>query len=121
MDSRRQQALNIQVKHLGDAQVVFPKGSIMASNIQEFSKIIENLCAQDRPHILVDCAELAFINSTGLGTLYKAHRTCHTQQGSFALCSVSPKIRTILQLLGLEKKLRLFTHREEALAYWNEY
>lgn len=65
--------------------------------------------------VLLDLAEVTFIDSTGLGVLVKAHRHAQTTGGTVALLHPSVHTRKLLTVLGLDQVLRVYDSAEQAL------
>jgi anti-sigma B factor antagonist len=66
--------------------------------------------------LLVDLAEVAFIDSTGLGVLIGAAKRLHSADGALAIVCPHEKIRRIFQITGLDQVFAMHTSRDEALS-----
>ncbi len=64
--------------------------------------------------VLLDCADLDYIGSAGLGALIGFARQARGQGGDLKLLNVPDRIYKIIELLGFTKVLQV--HDEEATA-----
>jgi anti-sigma B factor antagonist len=67
-------------------------------------------------HLVVDLAEVSFIDSTALGVLIGATKRLHSADGSFAVVCPSEKIGRVFEITGLDQVLAMHTSRDEALS-----
>ena len=66
-------------------------------------------------HVLVDCAELEFIDSTGIAVLLEAHRDFEELGRHMLLVNMPPEPRQILEFHGVTDLCR-YDRRTESLA-----
>ena len=67
------------------------------------------------PHLLLDCRQLEYISSVGLGLFMLLLKMRKDAGGSFGLCSLNPRIREIFVVSKLDRVMPIFESREEAL------
>lgn len=113
--SKRQ--LSIDVETGDGVSVVTLTGAIDASNASDFARVLDRVCAGETPRVVVDCAELIYVNSTSFGLFFKYHRVCEKHGGGFAICSVRRKILNIINLLGLDKFLDMHSDQKAAITH----
>lgn len=90
----------------GACVVVLPTQVMMVdcSEIrEEFKQIITNSTAP----VLVDCCELDFIDSSGLGALVNAYQTAKSSDIQFLLFNLKPKVLSLLELTQLDQVLTI--------------
>ncbi len=68
---------------------------------------------QDR--ILVDCARMDYISSSGLRILLMALKKINAAKGKFVLCGLQENIREIFEISGFTSIFEIHASREEAL------
>ncbi len=107
--------LDVQVAQVEDVSVVTIIGPVDSVTIDTFESMIKPLIAAKRPKIVVDCTNLNYINSTGIGALSGFRRRCYTGGGRLFLCNPSAKIVRSLDMLGLGRVFKIYATREEAL------
>ncbi len=65
--------------------------------------------------LIVDLRALEFIDSTGLGTLIKAHHQAEAAGRGFAVVRGPSQVQRLLELTGLEERLTVVESPEELL------
>jgi len=63
---------------------------------------VVHLISQGRTSLAFDCADLGFIDSTGLGVLIGARARCMAANGTVALTGVKPALQRLLAVTGIE-------------------
>ena len=63
---------------------------------------IVQLVSEGRTHLVFDCTNLDFIDSTGLGVLIGARARAMAANGSVALLGVSSALRRLLVVTGID-------------------
>ncbi len=57
-------------------------------------------------HVLVDCTQLSFIDSTGILVLLEAHRDLHAEGREMLVANVPPHCTKVFDILGVRDLLR---------------
>lgn len=110
------QLLDVQTDHTEGVVIAYVIGAVDASNVEEFRRAVDPLCAEHGAKVLLDLGGLTYLNSIGFGLLFAWNRTCVGNEGRFALCNMREKHHSILKLLGLEALLTVYRTRDEALS-----
>lgn len=71
--------------------------------------------AESPPELILDLAELQFLNSSGLGIIVDAHLHFQKQAGRLKLLSPTPSIRHLLQLTNLDRLMPVYDSLPAAL------
>ncbi|WP_299823197.1 STAS domain-containing protein [uncultured Pontibacter sp.] len=69
--------------------------------------------------IVVDCSELQYISSAGLGVILSSLHACNQNKIKIAFCGLQPKIKNVFTILGIEKIILITQSEEEALKLLN--
>ncbi|MEK7465806.1 MAG: anti-sigma factor antagonist [Planctomycetota bacterium] len=91
-------------------------GSIDASTVPQFEEQIEKFLKEGVKYLLLDCAEIAYINSTGMGLIIKLVDKYRGKDGDMKLISVPAKVVTLFKMLGLEALVDLYPNEAAATA-----
>jgi anti-anti-sigma factor len=91
-------------------------GSIDASTVPQFEEQIEKFLKEGVKYLLLDCAEIAYINSTGMGLIIKLVDKYRSKDGDMKLISVPAKVVTLFKMLGLESLVDLYPSEAAATA-----
>jgi anti-sigma B factor antagonist len=90
-------------------------GSIDASTIQEFQQIMDKLVERGVKNLILDCSNIRYINSTGLGTLLKYSDTFESIGGHIAFCRVPSKVMLVMEMLGFNALFNIVPDEATAL------
>lgn len=100
-----------------DSYLVFQlEGDLDASSSILLDKEIK-LALEDKSHdLLVDCEKLAYISSAGLGVFMSYIKDLETANMKLVLCSLSPKVYKVFEILGLNNLLKIVESKADAEA-----
>jgi exopolysaccharide biosynthesis WecB/TagA/CpsF family protein/anti-anti-sigma factor len=74
----------------------------------------EMMPEEGRPNVLIDCSDVTFMDSTGLGFLIKIFRACNQAGGTLVLLSPSETLSRMLSLLNLSRVIPVAQSAGEA-------
>ena len=102
----------------GGVVAVVVTGDVDADTAPEFERaMVGAVRRNDAFALIVDLSEMAFIDSVGLGALVRAFdRQRRASRGGIAIVSQDQRLVTLLEIAGLDRVLRRFDTREEAIA-----
>ncbi len=89
-------------------------GDLDAHAFPSLQDRLESLVAAGAPRVVLDCRELDYISSAGLGVLKKMMPEAREAGGDIRLAALSPKIGNIVKLLGFSKIFRIYDDVEAA-------
>ncbi len=102
--------MKINVTEKYSAAIVQLKGNVMGGpEAQEFSDTLRKLLEQDKMNIIVDLADVKFMNSSGLGMLISGYTSVKNGGGHLKLANATEKINS---LLVITKLITIFEHFE---------
>ncbi len=88
--------------------------TVDASNVLRIKEQLQHALAPDARTIL-DFKQLEFIDSSGLGAILSCIRVLRAGGGSLRLANVSKPVRTILEMVRLQKLVKIFDTLDQAL------
>ena len=103
------------VEQCGDAIVVRLAGELDLYNAEDARAAIGEAAGQKPERVVVDLAQVVFIDSTGLGVLVEG-RTKLENRRAFLLAAVQIETRRALEISGLDRYLPVFDTVDAALA-----
>ena len=109
MPEESQKVLDFEVEHDGDTAVVKCHGRLVAGTTEEFYQEVKALLPQAKV-VVVDLAELNYVDSTGLGTLVRLHASARKLGCDFKLLHLGKQLRNVLKLTNL---LSVFAQAED--------
>ncbi len=108
--------LSIAVRHIGDVAVILPAGFINAHTVREFEEALEGQVQQGRYKILLNCRDLSYISSAGLGAIMGLIETVRENDGDILLSNLQENVFAIFDTLGFTQLYRVFPEEDQALA-----
>jgi stage II sporulation protein AA (anti-sigma F factor antagonist) len=66
-------------------------------------------------HIVLNLADLAFMDSSGIGVILGRYKQISARAGEMYVCSVNPTIHRIMEMAGLFKVIKVRENEAEAL------
>jgi len=85
-----------------------------ASNTVEFKQQMTPILAEHRK-VVLDLAQLRFIDSSGLGAMLSCLRQLSQRGGDLKLCGLSKSVRAAFELVRLHRVLDIHATREQAI------
>ncbi|EJF09189.1 STAS domain-containing protein [Pontibacter sp. FD36] len=90
------------------------KGELDASSSVYADNALEETIAASSGFVLIDCSELTYISSAGLGVLLAAFQACNLKEMDLVMVNMQPKIRNVFEILGLDRLIKSAETVEEA-------
>lgn len=76
---------------------------------------IQELLEQEQRHILLNLAEVNYIDSSGLGEIVRSYTTVQSAGGSLKLLNLTRKVRDLMQITKLLTVFDVFDRESDAL------
>jgi anti-sigma B factor antagonist len=108
-------AFSIRSKSFEDAAVLYPKGHLDAHNVDRFEKEILKLINNNMVNVVVNCKELNYISSAGMGIIMGYLDEIREKGGDIKLCSVDDRVYEIFDLVGFTEIYDFLDTEENAV------
>lgn len=92
--------LNVEVERKGDRYLVHCRGKLIAGVCGTLYQKVHGLIP-DRKPIVLDLADLEWIDSRGIGTLVRIHAGCRYAGCQLQLINTGKRVKELLALTGL--------------------
>jgi anti-sigma B factor antagonist len=99
----------------GDICKIVIAGEIDASSSIHLDNAIVDALEQRSTKIIVDCTQLDYISSAGLGVFMSYIEDFDQNNIKLAIYGLSPKVKNVFEILGLDQLLKLVEKEEEAI------
>jgi anti-sigma B factor antagonist len=109
MPEESEKVLTLEIERDGDTAVVKCYGRLVAGATDELYQAVKHLLPQTKV-VVVDLAELTYVDSTGLGTLVGLNASARRQKCEFKLLHLGKQLRNVLKLTNL---LSVFAQAED--------
>lgn len=111
---------NIEYRLEGNDIIVKLVGELDAHTSVLVDNKLDEAVTPDVKHVFVDCSELSYISSSGLGVLVSHFQSCTLQNITMVLCGVQPKVKSVLEVLGLQQIITIRGSLMEAIAEYSQ-
>jgi len=111
-----QQAFSIEVHVFDQGRILSLHGYLDASTSNILDQEIQKTLADAIHKIIIDCTDLTYISSAGLGIFMKHIDTIRKQGGDIVFCSMQKSVYTVFDLLGFPILYRIVENEEIALS-----
>lgn len=110
-----------QIKHEAreGVDVLHLDGALDAYSFPRLESALTHLRESGRHCMVLDCSNLDYVNSAALGALIGFARRARESGGDLKLASLTPKIYSIVELLGFDKILQIFPDTPLAISKFN--
>jgi anti-sigma B factor antagonist len=99
----------------GNVQLVRLSGSLDMYSFPRLETQLATLFQQGQYRVVLDCADLDYIGSAGLGALIGFAKQAREHGGDVKLLNVPERIYKIIELLGFTKVLQVHSAEESAV------
>jgi anti-sigma B factor antagonist len=100
----------------GAVQIMRLAGSLEMYSFPRLESRLNTLFQQGRYSLVLDCRELDYIGSAGLGALIGFAKQAREHSGDLRLFNVPERIFKIIELLGFTKVLKVHQTEDDAVA-----
>ncbi|MBI5267782.1 MAG: STAS domain-containing protein [candidate division Zixibacteria bacterium] len=96
--------------------ILQPKGKIMGGpDTSLLHDKLHEYIEQNKKHVVIDLADVDWMNSTGLGILIAGYTTLRNHQGELKLANVTDKIQSLLTITKLVSVFEAYDSVDEAV------
>lgn len=108
--------MQIEERQVGDVMILDLKGKITLNEGDEVLKDkINSLILQNNKRILLNLAEVPYIDSAGLGEIVRTYTTVSRQGGQLKLVGLTKRITDLLMITKLLTVFETFDEEQDAL------
>ena len=110
-------ALTAKVRKVGDVSIVDLNGKItLGENTGILRDELRSLLAQGNKNIVLNMADVGYVDSAGLGELVGAYTTATNQGGSLKLLHLQGKMKDLMQITKLHTIFPAFDNEQAAVS-----
>ncbi|CAM2067660.1 Anti-sigma factor antagonist [Sulfidibacter corallicola] len=107
--------LTIHAVQKDSAKILYPDGYINAHTVQEFEKSLQSILEEKNFRIIINCRDLQYINSSGLGVLMGVIEEIQENEGFLWLSNMNETVFNIFDTLGFTHLFNVYQTEEEAI------
>ena len=100
----------------GDIVSVVLSGKLDALHCDYLLECVEHQIEEGCEKLIMDCTDLEYISSMGLGSLLRVHARMKKRGGDVKLAAVQGAVAKVIRLVQMDRILQLYPTVEEAVA-----
>jgi anti-sigma B factor antagonist len=113
---RRPVPMAIETDRPDHIALVIPKGDLTVSCADDVAKTLAKMITPRRARLVIDLANVAYLDSAGLGALVSTLKLARARGGDVKFCGLQDIVRSVFDMTRLTSVVEIYPSREEALA-----
>jgi len=93
-------------------EVVVPPKRLDTTTKDELTQHVKQIAGKKAALVLLDLSQVEFVDSSGLGAIVAALKSLRSMGGELALCQPSEQVKTLLEITGLERIIKVYPNRQ---------
>ena len=107
--------MELSTEKIGDVTVVSVLTEVLdASNTEEFKTGFASILNESNK-LIFEMSHVKLIDSSGCGTLLYCQKQLNKLNGALKLCGVQETVRTLFELVRIDRVIDIFDSKEEAV------
>ncbi|NJK59938.1 MAG: STAS domain-containing protein [Oscillatoriales cyanobacterium SM2_1_8] len=94
-------------------QLMEPKGKLDVTNAAQFRSQVNTAIAAKAQYLIVDLADVNFMDSSGLGALVAALKAVRASGSELVVCSLSEQVQMLFDLTSMSKIFKVYRSRRD--------
>jgi anti-anti-sigma factor len=107
--------MNLTKNSINGFCVVNIEGRIDTTNFNAFEKEVVGIIDGGEKNIVLNCAGMNYISSSGLRVFLIAQKKLTALSGKLHLCEMQPTIKEIFDISGFSSIFKIFENQEKAI------
>jgi len=107
--------LEIDLEKLSHVHIVSLRGRLDSAGTPAFETSMKDLIASGEKRVLIDCAELRYVSSVGLGVFVASAQTLGASGGGLYFAGLTQHVRSVFEMVGFLSLFEIYPSRSEAL------
>ena len=103
-----------------DVSVIELKGYLDAHTAPDLETAFQKLMTENKFNIVVNCRDLSYISSAGLGVFMAYVEDVRKNKGDIKLTNMTPKVYNVFDLLGFPILYEIYKDEQEAVLRFHE-
>ena len=112
--------INITKETEDNIYIIKVEGDVDAASSIYLDKAISDALTRGQKKILIDCTQLEYISSAGLGVFMSYIQDFEKSDARFVLFGLSERVAGVFEILGLDQLLTIVKSREDALIWMSD-
>lgn len=108
-------AIEIALENLSGLQVMRLKGRLDSMDVPTLEQRFKDMLTAGSQKVIVECSELRYIGSIGLGIFIASGKALAAQGGKLCFAGLTEHVRSVFEMVGFYSLFAIFPTLEEAL------
>jgi len=108
--------MEITKEKKGDIVVLHIDGKVNVTSTPQLMTELQNLIEDGTNFILLDLEKVAFLSSSGIGTIAATFNDLKERDGALKLAGLSSELLHVFEITGLNKRIQILKTVEEGLS-----
>lgn len=109
-------AMQVKERPVPHGVVLELTGDLTYANREQFKTAVEAVRQKGCRHLILNMAEVRFVDSSGLGLLALVSQNFKLSQGKVSMLKPQSYVREIMSLANIQKLIPVYDNEQEALA-----
>ena len=109
--------MELKCRSVEGVQIVTLIGSFVSAETTKVRHQLNQLLETHSPHLIIDLAQLHFIDARGLSVFISALKTAQRRGGEVLLLRPTPTIRALIEMTRLQHTFSIYADEAAAIAY----
>lgn len=107
--------MEVKIEVRDSAKIVLVKGDVDMSSSRRLREVLKELTNKKEKRIVIDLAQMPYIDSAGLATLVECYQETKKYKGDLRLADLSTNVREVFRLARLDTIFDIYPNTDEAL------
>jgi anti-sigma B factor antagonist len=113
-------SVKLTARQVGDVMVVDAEGRItLGEAASSFRDTIRNLSGSGNKKLLLNLADISYIDSSGIGEMVSGFAMLSNQGGAMKLLKLPPRVQELLKITKLYTMFEVYDDESTAIASFN--
>jgi anti-sigma B factor antagonist len=109
--------MEISERDVGEVVILKLTGRLVLEDVEaQLREALDDLIDHGRVSLILNLAEISYIDSAGLGFLVSKYVSLHRSGGDIKLVAVTPRVAHVLEITRLDRVFASYDSEESALA-----
>jgi anti-sigma B factor antagonist len=107
--------LEIELEKLPRLHIVTLRGRLDSAGTPAFEASMKSVIESGEARILIDCADLRYVSSVGLGVFVASGQSLGSAGGGLYFAGLTPHVRSVFEMVGFLGLFEIYPSRADAL------
>jgi anti-sigma B factor antagonist len=106
------------LEKIADVQILYLRGRLDLTAVAEFGALLQSVIKDGGTKIVVDCRELQYVSSSGLGTFISGGKLLG-KDGKLVFSALNRHVQSVFEMTGIANLFQICGSKEDALRHFS--